>query len=160
MAFRPVSAAHASTSDQFHAGLPPTVQRGSGSSSRKRHVSTVCRRTPSLSAISGMPTGSQSVMKETVANLLTLGYPCSNNNYMTQTTKTRTGSYIGTCSGCRIQVRTEERFVKHSCGAWITNYKEIVARVTEHECGVKCTSATGPTCDCKCGGANHSSDHH
>jgi len=24
-----------------------------------------------------------------------------------------------------------------------------------HQCGPKCTSATGPNCDCQCGGRNH-----
>jgi hypothetical protein len=84
---RPVSDAQASTSGQSHAGLPPTVQRGSGSTPRKRHTSTVSRFTPSRDAISGMPTGSQSFTKETVANLLTVDQGCSDSCYMTQTRK-------------------------------------------------------------------------
>jgi len=39
-----------------------------------------------------------------------------------------------------------------------------LSRVTEgkkaskHECGARCTSATGPNCDCRCKGANHGRD--
>lgn len=39
-----------------------------------------------------------------------------------------------------------------------------VQRVTEgtknskHECGARCTSATGPNCDCRCRGKNHGSN--
>ena len=29
--------------------------------------------------------------------------------------------------------------------------------VTDHVCGAKCTHATGPICDCCCGGKNHGS---
>ncbi len=28
-----------------------------------------------------------------------------------------------------------------------------------HTCGSKCTNATGPSCDCRCRGANHGSGH-
>jgi hypothetical protein len=31
--------------------------------------------------------------------------------------------------------------------------------VPDHKCDVRCTGATGPKCDCSCGGANHGSDH-
>lgn len=76
------------------------------------------------------------------------------------TKRTATGTFLGTCSRCRQKVRTDEKFVKHSiCGGWITNYTEIKARITEHECGVKCTSALGPSCDCTCAGKNHGADH-
>ena len=80
---RPVSRAQASTSGQFQAGLPPTVHRGSGSTPRVRQMSTVGRLTPSRSAISGMPTGSQFFMGRTVKNLLTPGKRCSDTLYMT-----------------------------------------------------------------------------
>lgn len=89
---RPVSTAHECTSGQFHAGLPPTVQRGSGSTPRSRHVSTVGRGKPSRSAISMMPTGSQSSMSRTVVKVLTPSKKCGDNHYMnndaTTTTKT------------------------------------------------------------------------
>jgi hypothetical protein len=76
------------------------------------------------------------------------------------TTRTATGTYLGSCSGCKATVKTTERFVQHSCGAWITNYRPIKAKTTDHECGLKCTSALGPSCDCTCGGENHGADHH
>lgn len=40
----------------------------------------------------------------------------------------------------------------------------FLRRVTEgtkkskHECGARCTSATGPNCDCRCRGKNHGSN--
>lgn len=30
-------------------------------------------------------------------------------------------------------------------------------KASKHECGARCTSATGPQCDCRCRGANHGS---
>src|ERR1017187_6682279 len=36
---------------------------------------------------------------------------------------------------------------------------EIRVTVTEHVCGGACTSATGPNCECSCGGANHGVGH-
>lgn len=32
--------------------------------------------------------------------------------------------------------------------------------VAEIPCNAKCTSATGPNCDCSCGGSNHGAAHH
>jgi hypothetical protein len=29
----------------------------------------------------------------------------------------------------------------------------------KHVCGAKCMGATGPSCDCQCGGANHGANH-
>lgn len=29
---------------------------------------------------------------------------------------------------------------------------------SKHQCGARCTSATGPNCDCRCRGANHGAD--
>jgi hypothetical protein len=75
------------------------------------------------------------------------------------TTRTATGAYLGRCSGCKITVKTAEKFIKHDCGAWITDYRPIKARTTDHQCGPKCTSALGPTCDCVCGGRSHGADH-
>jgi hypothetical protein len=31
--------------------------------------------------------------------------------------------------------------------------------VPDHKCDRRCTGATGPKCDCSCGGANHGADH-
>lgn len=76
------------------------------------------------------------------------------------TARTATGTFLGSCSGCKATVRTTAKFVRHdACGAWITNYRPIKARATDHACGVKCTSALGPSCDCTCNGTNHGADH-
>lgn len=32
--------------------------------------------------------------------------------------------------------------------------------VPDHKCDARCTSATGPKCDCSCGGANHGANHY
>lgn len=48
----------------------------------------------------------------------------------------------------------------HACGKWT-----LLRRVYDggkpdskrHVCGARCTNATGPSCDCKCRGANHGS---
>jgi len=78
---------------------------------------------------------------------------------MATATRTATGNFLGHCTGGCGTVKTAEKFVKHSCGAWIVGYKPIKARMTETECGARCTSSIGPVCDCKCGGENHSKDH-
>ena len=74
-------------------------------------------------------------------------------------TRTETGSFLGFCSGCKTTVKVEAKFTKHSCGSWVTACKPIKARMSAHECGAKCTSALGPSCDCECGGQRHGSDH-
>lgn len=44
------------------------------------------------------------------------------------------------------------------------DHRCLLRRVTEgtkkskHQCGARCTSATGPNCDCKCRGENHGSN--
>lgn len=45
------------------------------------------------------------------------------------------------------------------CGRARMRMAALQARVTEHVCGAKCTSALGPRCDCECGGRNHGIDH-
>lgn len=90
---RPVDSAQASTSGQFHAGRPPTVQVGSGMTPRCRQMSTVGRLTPSRSATSAMPTGSQSSMPLTVGKVLTYRKVCVDNHYMNNTTK---------CTACQV----------------------------------------------------------
>lgn len=83
---RPLLLAHASMSGQFHAGLPPTVQSGSGSTSRCRQASTVVRLTPSRSAISEMPTGEQSFMaRNRTSECIDNQHGCMDNQHMTQT---------------------------------------------------------------------------
>lgn len=91
---RPVLMAQASTSGQFQAGLPPTVQRGSGINARCRQMSTVGRLTPSRSATSAMPTGSQFLMADTVGKVLTDGKGCSDNHYMTESALTQANTRL------------------------------------------------------------------
>ena len=35
----------------------------------------------------------------------------------------------------------------------------VSGRVTDQPCGSRCMGATGPSCDCACGGANHGGAH-
>jgi len=37
--------------------------------------------------------------------------------------------------------------------------KPIKGTVTDHACNAKCEAATGPNCECSCGGANHGKAH-
>lgn len=37
--------------------------------------------------------------------------------------------------------------------------KLITGTVTDHECDDRCLAATGPACECSCGGANHGANH-
>lgn len=89
--------------------------------------------------------------------------------------------YIGKCKQCRHGLRhngfaVHERGDKDSTVAYkVGNHgvfgvcpehgkffpmRALVGRtVPEHKCDSRCTSATGPKCDCSCGGANHGADH-
>lgn len=96
---RPVRSAHFCTSGQFHAGRPPTVHDGSGMSPRCRQMSTVGRLTPSRSATSAMPTGSQFFMGMTVGKVLTDRKDCVDNHYMNTTTTTEPTQH---CEDCHV----------------------------------------------------------
>ena len=50
---------------------------------------------------------------------------------------------VGYCSGCGMSAR----------------HVPIVAGEGVKECNAVCMGAVGPSCDCKCGGENHSSSH-
>jgi hypothetical protein len=73
-----------------------------------------------------------------------------------------TGSFVGRCKECKKPVRSEgalDNFGGHlhaacGCGKFAV-VQRIKGRVTEHKCGARCRSSTGPNCDCSCGGANH-----
>lgn len=45
--------------------------------------------------------------------------------------------------------------VKHSCGAYLRGVIITGKHSDRIECGARCTSATGPACECRCSGANH-----
>jgi hypothetical protein len=46
------------------------------------------------------------------------------------------------------------------CGDHRCTVRRVVegSRRSKHECGARCTSATGPNCDCRCRGQNHGRD--
>ena len=44
------------------------------------------------------------------------------------------------------------------CGATV-HLKRVRAVVNDHVCNAKCTNATGPCCECSCGGKNHGAGH-
>jgi hypothetical protein len=41
---------------------------------------------------------------------------------------------------------------------WVTSTL-VEGHYTEHPCGAACLNATGPNCDCACGGKNHGKNH-
>jgi hypothetical protein len=70
---------------------------------------------------------------------------------------------LGRCKtkGCKTRTRSEEGRFSAICpehGAYrLSNvYGEFVETV---KCGAICQGATGATCDCSCGGANHGVNH-
>jgi hypothetical protein len=73
------------------------------------------------------------------------------------------GREIGRCKTCkRVTVRGSMFWsgsrVKCECGA-IVKLSGMWAKESKTECGPRCTSAIGPSCDCKCNGRNHGQDH-
>lgn len=117
---RPVLSAHFRTSGQFHAGLPPTVQRGSGNPSPlDRQASTADRETLRRAAISTVPTGSQ-VMRESVGNVLTFGKRCAHNTYMTRNEEVSPNSDINCPSHGAMAPRDPARQTREQkwCGQW------------------------------------------
>jgi hypothetical protein len=46
------------------------------------------------------------------------------------------------------------------CASYRPVGNTVVGRYsTKHQCGAKCMNATGPSCDCSCGGKNHGMNH-
>jgi hypothetical protein len=50
-------------------------------------------------------------------------------------------------------------FVKVRCGDHWMKLERVYEgkKESKHECGARCTNATGPSCDCRCKGARHGS---
>ncbi len=50
--------------------------------------------------------------------------------------------------------------VSGPCGDHRVSLHRVVegTKRSKHECGARCTSATGPNCDCRCRGQNHGRD--
>jgi hypothetical protein len=89
-------------------------------------------------------------------------------------TKTPTGYWIAKCVQGHVTRHTdaevEEAHAAHPnyCTKYgytichcngTAKFTPIVAKTTRTECGPRCTGATGPACDCKCGGENHAGGH-
>lgn len=45
-----------------------------------------------------------------------------------------------------------------TCGAQVS-LKRVMGVVNDHVCDARCMGATGPSCECSCGGKNHGSGH-
>lgn len=75
--------------------------------------------------------------------------------------ETPTIKYLGVCQTCVRPVRATsedgQRFITVSCpecnGA--ITVERLVAVTTAEDCHAQCVNATGPSCSCSCGGANH-----
>jgi hypothetical protein len=59
-----------------------------------------------------------------------------------------TGKLVGACEDYTCPTCRRERIANTVSG-----------RVTDQPCGSRCMGATGPSCDCACGGANHGRAH-
>ena len=46
------------------------------------------------------------------------------------------------------------------CGDHWVSLRRVLegTKKSKHECGARCTNATGPSCDCRCRGKNHGSN--
>lgn len=70
--------------------------------------------------------------------------------------------YLAKCptKGCRHATHSDT----NGCGTCPEHGRYILSpvwgvEVPEIKCGAKCRSATGPACDCSCGGHNHGVGH-
>ena len=73
-----------------------------------------------------------------------------------------TGHYMGTCRRCTRTFRQTDATPRlHACTASEPRHipmRPIVGTYNGRvKCGAKCQSATGPDCECSCGGARHGS---
>lgn len=74
---------------------------------------------------------------------------------------TRFPRFVGKCTKCKTAITVENdrvhivaTFRCRNCSNWV-QCVQVEGRETEHKCGAKCRHATGPTCDCSCGGKFH-----
>jgi hypothetical protein len=91
-----------------------------------------------------------------------------------------TGYVTGKCSHCGLRIVTETSNALASHGAQVivrcptvgcegskwhgamgggVYCKRIKGMVSDKECGPRCTEATGPNCECTCGGDRHGMGH-
>lgn len=82
---------------------------------------------------------------------------------MIDTYITSTNLYLGTCKPCdrpyRIDlgeqaVRQYQQVACPGCGN-VMNVERLASVFTEESCDPRCMGATGPSCQCACGGENH-----
>ena len=82
-------------------------------------------------------------------------------------TWTRTHSVLAAAPFVGSDIKTEVREFHDRPGAiWLkcpaghsVEFKQVRGTVTEQQCGARCMSSTGPSCDCACGGKNHGMSH-
>lgn len=68
--------------------------------------------------------------------------------------------YVIQTTDGRVYFTTGAAAVKVPCGDhWcVLKMVEEGTKASKHTCGARCTSATGPNCDCRCRGKNHGSN--
>jgi hypothetical protein len=71
----------------------------------------------------------------------------------------RIARYVGRCKTCKTVFVNETDATETCCSGKRVRVEQILAVVSNVKCGARCTNAVGPSCDCSCGGANHSSGH-
>ena len=51
-------------------------------------------------------------------------------------------------------------FTCTGCGGHLATFAPVQGSFSEaHKCGARCLNATGPSCECQCGGERHGSGH-
>lgn len=61
-------------------------------------------------------------------------------------------------AGSVVRMRNGRPDIRCACGSAMIA-KLIRGTVTDHECDARCLAATGPACECSCGGENHGRNH-
>ena len=75
--------------------------------------------------------------------------------------------YMFRCTRCRyVERRTfglQDRVIFNlrcpACTVGWLGGTQIIGRVTDTKCDARCMGATGPNCECSCGGKNHGAAH-
>jgi hypothetical protein len=72
-----------------------------------------------------------------------------------------TGRFFGKCKGCKALTRIDQAptsfptiRIECACGEMVTA-KQVFGSVSDTPCDGRCMNATGPDCECSCGGHNH-----
>jgi hypothetical protein len=78
--------------------------------------------------------------------------------------KTFMGRVVGKCRSCKTVIARESMMwsddkIKCECGTVVT-LRGVWGKLNEEKhCSDKCMGATGPACECACGGENHGGIH-